>query len=102
MFFWTMRVIITPRSCKSGWRSPGAASRCISSRLTARMNLIERLWGLMHKHLTHNKTYATYREFAEVTLDFLTHKVPNCWPEVCESVADNFRVINPKDFRVLV
>ena len=67
----------------------------------AHLNPIERLWGLMHKHLTHNKTYATYREFAEVALDFLRKKVPKCWPEFCNSVTDNFRVINPKDFRVL-
>jgi transposase len=65
------------------------------------LNPIERLWGLMHKHLTHNKTYATYREFAEAALDFLRKKVPKCWPEFCDSVTDNFRVINPKDFRVL-
>jgi hypothetical protein len=25
----------------------------------------------MHKHLTHNKTYATCREFADATLEFL-------------------------------
>ena len=66
------------------------------------LNPIERLWGLMHKHLTHNKTYATYREFAEAALDFLRKKVPKCWPEFCDSVTDNFCVINPKDFRVLV
>jgi len=60
------------------------------------LNPIERLWGLMH-----NKTYATYREFAEATLDFLRKKVPKCWPEFCGSVTDNFRVINPKVFRVL-
>ncbi len=65
------------------------------------LNPIERLWGLMHKHLTHNKTYATYREFAEAALDFLRNKVPRCWPEFCDSVTDNFRVIDPKDFRVL-
>lgn len=65
------------------------------------LNPIERLWGLMHKHLTHNKTYASYRPFAEATLDFLRQKVPKCWPEFCDSVTDNFRVINPKDFRVL-
>ena len=65
------------------------------------LNPIERLWGLMHRHLTHNRTYATYREFAETTLDFLRKKVPRRWPEFCDSVSDNFRVINPKDFRVL-
>jgi transposase len=65
------------------------------------LNPIERLWGAMHKHLTHNKTYATYREFAEAALTFLREKVPEDWPEYCDSVTDNFRVINPKDFRVL-
>ena len=65
------------------------------------LNPIERLWGLMHKHLTHNKTYATYREFAQAALDFLRKKVPKRWPEFSDSVTDNFRVINPKDFRVL-
>jgi Integrase core domain. len=65
------------------------------------LNPIERLWGVMHKHLTHNKTYATYREFADATLGFLREKVPEYWADYCDSVTDNFRVINPKDFRVV-
>lgn len=65
------------------------------------LNPIERLWGLMHKHLTHNKCYATYREFAGATLEFLREKVPKSWPKFRNSVTDNFRVINPTDFRVL-
>jgi len=40
------------------------------------LNPIERLWGVMHKHVTHNKCYATYAQFA--------------------------RVISPKDFRVMM
>jgi len=65
------------------------------------LNPIERLWGVMHKHLTHNKCYATYREFAETMLEFLRQNVPRRWPEFRGSVTDNFRIINPKDFRVL-
>ena len=65
------------------------------------LNPIERLWGLMHKHLAHNRTYATYRDFAEVTLDFLRKKAPKYWPEFCDSVTDNFRVIRPENFRVM-
>ena len=65
------------------------------------LNPIERLWGIMHKHLTHNKCYATYRKFAEATLEFLRENVPRRWPEFRDSVTDNFRVIDPKDFRVL-
>ncbi len=56
----------------------------------------------MHKHVTHNKCYATSREFAGEVLNFLRKEVPQNWQEFCNSVTDNFRVIDPKDFRVLV
>ena len=65
------------------------------------LNPTERLWGLMHKHVTHNKCYATCREFADVTLGFLRHTVPRNWAQLCDSVSDNFRIISPGDFRVM-
>ncbi len=65
------------------------------------LNPIERLWGLMHRNVTHNKTYATCAEFADAALGFLRDKVPRNWAEFCDSVTDNFRVIDPKDFRVV-
>ena len=45
------------------------------------LNPIERLWGAMHKHVTHNKCYATSREFAGEVLTFLREKVPQNWAE---------------------
>jgi len=65
------------------------------------LNPIERLWGVMHKHVTHNKCYATAREFADEALTFLRKDVPEKWLQLSDSVTDNFRVINPKHFRVL-
>lgn len=65
------------------------------------LNPIERLWGVMHKNVTHNKCYATCGQFADATLNFLRHKVPKNWRSFRDSVTDNFRVINPQDFRVL-
>lgn len=65
------------------------------------LNPIERLWGLMHKNVTHNKCYATYNAFCEEMLGFLREKVPKNWRDWCDSVSDNFRVISPKDFRIL-
>lgn len=65
------------------------------------LNPIERLWGLMHKHITHNKCYATCSEFAEATLGFLRQTVPRNWHHYADSVSDNFRVISPKTFRVM-
>jgi transposase len=65
------------------------------------LNPIERLWGLMHKHVTHNKCYATARDFADATLGFLRQTVPKHWADFRDSVTDNFRIISPKDFRVI-
>lgn len=62
---------------------------------------IERLWGLMHKNITHNKCHAKYNDFCNAILNFLRDEVPRNWPVYCDSVTDNFRVIDPKDFRVL-
>jgi transposase len=62
---------------------------------------IERLWGLAHKHVTHNKCYATFKEFAAAFLTFLREDVPRKWATFCDTVSDNFRIINPNDFRVL-
>jgi transposase len=65
------------------------------------LNPIERLWALMHQHLTHNKTYPTCREFAYPILNFLRDEVPRKWGEFCDSVTDNFRVVLPANFRIL-
>jgi transposase len=65
------------------------------------LNPIERLWGLMHRNITHNKCYATCVQFANATLGFLRETVPRNWADLCDSVTDNFRVINPADFRVM-
>jgi transposase len=65
------------------------------------LNPIERLWGLMHKNVTHNRCYATYNNFCDAMLGFLRQNVPKDWDILCDSVSDNFRVISPKEFRVL-
>jgi len=65
------------------------------------LNPIERLWGVMHRNVTHNKTYATCAQFADAMLGFLREKVPRRWATYRDSVTDNFRIINPKDFRVM-
>ena len=54
----------------------------------------------MHKHLTHNKGWRDYRTFANAVMWFLTEKIPRCWNDFRDSVTDNFRLINPTDFRV--
>ena len=65
------------------------------------LNPIERLWGLMHRNITHNKCYATFMDFSTAMLKFLRDEVPGNWREYCDQVTDNFRVINPTEFRIL-
>ena len=65
------------------------------------LNPIERLWGLTHKHVTHNRCYKTFREFAATFLTFLRTEVPQKWTSFRDTVSDNFRVINPQTFRLV-
>ncbi|PCJ38657.1 MAG: IS630 family transposase, partial [Alphaproteobacteria bacterium] len=65
------------------------------------LNAIERLWGVMHKYVTHNSFYSTYKQFAGAILAFFSRTVPNEWPKFRDTVTDNFRIISFQDFRVL-
>ena len=65
------------------------------------LNSIERLWGLMHRHITHNKCYSTFREFSTAMLTFLRVDVPRNWHNYCDEVTDNFRIITPTEFRII-
>lgn len=65
------------------------------------LNPIERLWGLMHKHLTHNRCANSARAFQRELLTFLRETVPAQWETFCDAVSDNFRVRNPNEFRIL-
>ena len=65
------------------------------------LNPIERLWGLMHRNITHNRCYATFNEFCDAMLGFLKEDVPKNWGVLCDDVSDNFRIISPSDFWVL-
>jgi transposase len=65
------------------------------------LNPIERLWKVMHENVTHNKTYPKFRDFAEAVLGFLRKTVPQRFDEFSSTITDNFRVIDPKNFRIL-
>ena len=62
---------------------------------------IERLWGLMHENVTHNRDYKTFVEFRREVLKFLRHTVPTGWQRFCDRITDNFRVIHRADFRLI-
>ena len=52
----------------------------------------------MHKHITHNKCYETFAGFKTAVLTFLREEVPKKWHIYCDTVTDNFRVIDPRIF----
>ena len=58
---------------------------------------IERLWGLMHRHCTHNKCYAGFKDFSRAIPSFLREKVPRNRHVYCDEVTDNYSVIDPAD-----
>jgi transposase len=65
------------------------------------LNPIERLWGVMHKYVTHNKFYKTYKDFAEAILCFLRQTIPKEWKNFRDKVTDNFRVISIADCKII-
>ena len=65
------------------------------------LNSIERLWGVMHKYVTHNQFYRTYSEFVKAIEAFFNQTIPRQWHEFRDTVTDNFRIISFQDFRVL-
>ena len=65
------------------------------------LNPIERLWGVMHKHVTHNRCYASQREFAQAVLTFLRDTVPREFRRFRDRITDNFKVVDASEFRVL-
>jgi transposase len=67
----------------------------------AHLDSIERLWGVMHKNVTHNTSYKNFKEFADTLLHFLRVEIPKNWHLYRDSITDNFRIINPDNFRII-
>jgi len=65
------------------------------------LNPIERLWGVMHQYVTHNRFYETQPKFATAILAFFREIIPKKWRDFQDKVTDNFRVISHQNFQVL-
>jgi len=65
------------------------------------LNAIERLWQVMHRHVTHNRYHPDFRSFAEAVMRFFKSTLPDKWHEIRDTVTDNFHIIHPEKFRVL-
>jgi hypothetical protein len=47
------------------------------------------------------QVHETFKDFSDAILTFPREEVPRNWRIYCDDVTDNFRVISPKDFRIL-
>jgi transposase len=65
------------------------------------LNPIERLWGIMHEHITHNHYYPTFAEFVDAVIGFLRNTVPKRAHQWCDTITDNFRIISQKNYRLI-
>jgi transposase len=65
------------------------------------LNAIERLWKLMHEHVTHNRYYDSFRAFAEAIMRFFKTTLPQSCRTIRDTVSDNFHIIRPEKFRVV-
>ena len=65
------------------------------------LNPIERLWGVMHKWVTHNQHYATFNQFSEAIFQFFRLTLPANWKDFRDTVSDNFRIISHDEYKVI-
>ncbi|PSJ48737.1 transposase, partial [Mesorhizobium ephedrae] len=65
------------------------------------LNAIERLWKLMHEHVTHNRYHDSFRAFAEAIMRFFKSTLPKNWKSFRDTVNDNFHIVRPEAFRVV-
>lgn len=65
------------------------------------LNPIERLWGVMHRHITHNAHYPDFGGFLDAVLGFFRKTLPRNWREFRDTVTDNFRVISHQKHQIV-
>ncbi len=65
------------------------------------LNPIERLWGVMHEHITHNRHHQDFAAFAEAITDFFKRTLPEKAYLWRDTITDNFRVISQKQYRLI-
>lgn len=65
------------------------------------LNPIERLWGIMHEHVTHNRYHATFTDFVDAITKFFSQTVPKFAHRWRDTISDNFRVISHQKYRLI-
>jgi transposase len=56
------------------------------------LNLIERLWHVLHNHVTRNKYHKTYNAFCDAIITFCRQTIKAEWNTIKSYVTDNFTI----------
>jgi transposase len=65
------------------------------------LNPIERLWLVMHEHVTHNRCHASFDDFVDAIFGFFRETIPKFAHLWRDTITDNFRVISHKKYRLI-
>jgi transposase len=65
------------------------------------LNPIERLWHVLHNHVTRNRYYKTFNEFANSVTTFCRETIAQKWETISTYVTDNFTVKSNKNLRMI-
>jgi hypothetical protein len=65
------------------------------------LNSIERLWGVDASAYHPQQMLRHVQGIQHCHAAFLREEVPKNWHHYCDAVTDNFRVINPTEFRII-
>ncbi len=86
-------------------KKPETVSRLLhsldrASSYAPHLNLIERLWAVLHACSTRNRFYNDFNMFAAAILKFFRETITKEWKTLRDKVTDNFRIISHQDFRI--
>ena len=65
------------------------------------LNPIERLWHILHNHVTRNKYHKTYNAFADAIMTFCRQTVTAEWHTIKSYVTDNFSVTSHQKLKFI-
>ena len=56
------------------------------------LNAIERLWKIMHEHVSNNRVYLKFQEFKKAIFEFFDSSMPLMFDMLVSRITDNFRL----------
>lgn len=56
------------------------------------LNAVERLWKIMHEHVSNNQVYNKFKDFKKAVFQFFDNSMPLIFDTLASRVTDNFRI----------